>query len=154
MQSLLTDGAPSSVSEFSTNEGLISYAESIELPKSQSVAQTLQGASPVPVSTTTTASGRTGKLDIDRDVYNAKKLLNHLKKDEVKDLFSELGLFDATVHNEYSASLNVYTDDLLRAWILGKDGVLQSETYQGGATWENLRNALRTLNHHGIAKTI
>jgi hypothetical protein len=92
--------------------------------------------------------------DIDRDVYNAKKLLNHLKKDEVKDLFSELGLFDATVHNEYSASLNVYTDDLLRAWILGKDGVLQSETYQGGATWENLRNALRTLNHHGIAKTI
>jgi hypothetical protein len=43
MQSLLTDGAPSSVSEFSTNEGLISYAESIELPKSQSVAQTLQG---------------------------------------------------------------------------------------------------------------
>ena len=89
--------------------------------------------------------------DIDRDVHNAKKLLNHLKKDEVKDLFSELGLFDATVHNEYSASLNVYTDDLLRAWILGKDGVLQSETYQGGATWENLRNA---LNHHGIAKTI
>ena len=66
----------------------------------------------------------------------------------------KLGLFHATLHNEYSASVRVYRDDLLQAWILGKDGVLQSGKYPGGATWENLRNALTALNHHGIARAI
>ena len=66
----------------------------------------------------------------------------------------KLGLFDATLHNKYSASVSVYANDLLRAWILGKDGVLKSEVYQGGATWENLRNALISLNHHGVAESV
>ena len=66
----------------------------------------------------------------------------------------KLGLSNATIHDKYSASASVYMDDLLQAWILEKDGVLQSGKYPGGATWENLKNALIALNHHGIAKTI
>ena len=40
---------------------------------------------------------------------------------------------------------------LVRAWILG---VLDQEEYEGGATWENLRKALRELNYIGIAAEI
>jgi hypothetical protein len=102
------------------------------------------------VSGPTTTTKRTGKLDINKDVLEAKTLLINLEKDELKDLFMKLGLSDATLHNKYSASVSVYTSDLLRAWILGKDGVLKS----GGATWENLRDALISLNHHGVAENV
>ena len=81
-------------------------------------------------------------------------VLQYLTKDELMDVFRELGLYDHAVRNEYSASLSVYISDLLRAWILGKDGVLQSEIYQGGATWENLRSALISLNHRGTAEKV
>ena len=119
------------------------------------------------VSGPTTTTKRTGKLgiislawligvnpynslDINKDVLEAKTLLINLEKDELKDLFMKLGLSDATLHNKYSASVSVYASDLLRAWILGKDGVLKS----GGATWENLRDALISLNHHGVAENV
>jgi hypothetical protein len=115
-----------------------------------SAAKTPEGVS----SSSAVTTGRTGKLDINKDVHKAKNLLKHLKKEELKDLFVELGLFDATVLNNYSASANVYANDLVRAWVLGKDSVLQSETHPGGATWENLRSGLRTLDHHGVADTI
>ncbi|CAI8002205.1 hypothetical protein GBAR_LOCUS3352 [Geodia barretti] len=98
----------------------------------------------------TTTTKRTGKLDINKDVLEAKTLLINLEKDELKDLFMKLGLSDATLHNKYSASVSVYASDLLRAWILGKDGVLKS----GGTTWENLRDALISLNHHGVAENV
>ena len=93
-------------------------------------------------------------LDIDRDVRKVKVLLAHLDKDELKDLFLELGLFDATVLNKYSGSVSVYANDLIRSWILGKDDVLKSEVYRGGPTWENLKKALMELNHNGIAEKI
>ena len=55
---------------------------------------------------------------------------------------------DKTVHNRYSDSSRAeYSEELVRAWILGRDGVLDQEEYEGGATWENLRKALRELNH-------
>ena len=88
-------------------------------------------------------------------MFKAKCCLKHLDKEDVKDLFQELGLYDSTVQNNYSGSTRAaYCEGLIRAWILGRDGVLMKEDYSGGATWENLRKALRELNHHGIAKDI
>ena len=60
-------------------------------------------------------------------------------------------MFDRTVRNKESSALDVYLDDLVRMWILEKDGVLDSE---GGATWENLKKALEDQKHLGIAKKI
>ena len=77
-----------------------------------------------------------------------------MTKDELQDLFMELGLFHATLQDKYSGSVNAYASDLLRAWILGKDGVLKSDEYQGGATWENLKKALISLDRNGIAQTM
>ena len=82
----------------------------------------------------------------------AKGCLKHLDKDELKDLFQELGLYHSTVQNSYSGSTRAeYSERLIRDWIRGEDGVLTSEDYSGGATWENLRKALKELNHHGVA---
>ena len=92
--------------------------------------------------------------DINRDVRKVKVLLAHLDKDELKDLFLELGLFDATVLNRYSGGVSGYAHDLIRSWILGKDDVLRSEVYCGGPTWVNLKKALIELNHNGIAQKI
>ena len=48
-----------------------------------------------------------------------------------------------------------YAEGLIRAWILGDEGVTTaSEDYPGGATWENLRKALNELNHSGIAASV
>ena len=77
--------------------------------------------------------------DIDRDVHRVKGCLKNLDKEELKDFFQELGLFDQTVCNRYSDSSRAeYSEELVRAWILGRDGVLDQEGYEGGATWENL----------------
>ena len=92
--------------------------------------------------------------DIDRDVHKVKGLLANLKKEELKDLFLELGLSDATVQNNYSGSVSDYANDLIRLWILGKDAVLKSVVYPGGATWENLRKGLSKLKHFGIMENI
>ena len=88
-------------------------------------------------------------------MFKAKGCLKHLDKEDVKDLFQQLGLYDSTVQNNYSDGTRAaYCEGLIRAWILGRDGVLMKEDYSGGAMWENLRKALRELNHHGIAKDI
>ena len=93
-------------------------------------------------------------LDIDRDVGKVADLLKNLTRDELKRLFSELGLFNATVMNKYEQGTSVYADDLIQKWILEKDDVLSKTDYPEGATWENLKKALKKLNHHGIAKHI
>ena len=92
--------------------------------------------------------------DIDRDVLKAKRLLESLDKNELKDLFRELGLSDTTVRKKDSDSLDVYAEDLIRSWILEKDAVLESEVYHGGATWDNLKKALTESKHIGIARKI
>ena len=76
-------------------------------------------------------------LDIDKDILQVKEILRSLEKQDLKNLFRELGLYDHTVRNKDSESLEVYAEDLVRAWILGKDNVVK-----GGATWENLKKAL------------
>ena len=81
-----------------------------------------------------------------------KGCLKNLNKEELKDLFQELGLFNQIVGNRYSDSSRAeYSEELVRAWILGRDGVLDQEEYEGGATWENLRKALGELKHIGVA---
>ena len=92
--------------------------------------------------------------DLNRDVRKVTFLLKNLEKDELEELFLELGLLNTTVQNKKSASTQVYAKDLIRSWILGKDDVLKSEEYRGGATWENLKKALVKLNHSGIAEQI
>ena len=76
--------------------------------------------------------------------------MKNLKHNQLKDLFRDLGLFDATVLNKSDD----YANDLIRAWILGSDDVLKSEKYTGGATWENLKTALVEWGHIGIANHI
>ncbi|CAI7997388.1 hypothetical protein GBAR_LOCUS2139, partial [Geodia barretti] len=92
--------------------------------------------------------------DINRDLLIAKRHLQHLRKEELKELFLELGLFDATVQNNFDRSRDTYAEDLIRAWILGKDGIGTKEEYKEGETWENLKKALRKINHHGVADAI
>ena len=56
--------------------------------------------------------------DIDRDVRRVKGCLKNLDKEELNDLFQELGLFDQTVCNRYSDSSRAeYSEELVRAWI-------------------------------------
>jgi hypothetical protein len=104
--------------------------------------------------TPATLGSRAGKLNIDRDVRKVKRLLKPLDNDELKELFEEFGLSNATLRNKYAQGVNVYADDLVRAWILGKDGVLKSKEYPGGATWGNLKKALTKLGRTGIAEEI
>ena len=93
--------------------------------------------------------------DIDRDLHIAKRHLQHLSKQELKELFLELGLFDATVRDNLTdSSRDSYAEDLIRAWILGRDGIMIKEEYKGGATWGNLKKALRNINHPGVAAAI
>jgi hypothetical protein len=108
-----------------------------------------------PTSTSSPTGQKTGKLDLDRDDVNSTKTaLQHLEKEELKDLFQELGLSDLTARNKYTKSIKAYAEDLIRGWILGRDNVTKSAEYPGGATWENLRKALRKMEHHGIAERI
>ena len=74
--------------------------------------------------------------------------------DQLKGLFEELGLYDATLRNRYANNVTAYSDDLTRAWIQGRDGVLKSDDYPGGPTWENLKKALLEIRHKGIADKI
>ena len=85
--------------------------------------------------------------DIDKDGRSVKELLKPLNRDELKELFEELGLSDATLRNRYSDSTMAY---LVRGWILRRDAVLD----RGGATWENLKKVLQRLGHNGIAANI
>ena len=91
-------------------------------------------------------------LDINKDILLVKEILRSLEKQDLKNLFRELGLHDQTVRNKDSESLEVHAEDLVRAWILEKDNVINS--YQGGATWENLKKALEKMNYVGIARSI
>ena len=91
-------------------------------------------------------------LDINKDILQVKEILRSLEKQDLKNLFRELGLYDHTVRNKDSEPLEVYAEDLVRAWILGEDNVVNS--YQGVATWENLKKALEKMNHAGIARSI
>ena len=84
------------------------------------------------------------------DGRKVKKLLKSLNRDELKSLFEELGLYDATLRNKYSDSAVAYLDDLVRSWIQARDYVLD----RGGATWESLKSALQELGHNGIANEI
>ena len=51
--------------------------------------------------------------DIDQDMSKAKCVLIHLDKDELGDLFRELGLYDTSVRDKYTDSLNDYAEDLI-----------------------------------------
>ena len=94
---------------------------------------------------------RSMTTDIDKDGCRVKNLLKDVNKEELKRLFEELGLSNATLTNRYSDSAVAYLDDLVRAWIaLGKDAVLD----KGGATWESLKKALQRLGQHGIVVNI
>ena len=77
------------------------------------------------------------------------KYLN--KKELLRDLFRDLGLADKTLHNtSENPDLSQYAEDLLRAWINIRDGVLK----KGGPTWENLIAILTNQGHHGAVAEI
>ena len=95
--------------------------------------------------------------DKGRDLGVAKGILVHYLdiNGELRDLFRELGLDNATLQEHYeNYGLSQYAEYLLRAWINGRDDVLNNPAYPGGATWENLREALIELGHHGAAEKV
>ena len=88
--------------------------------------------------------------DLDDDLLKANELLEDLEKDDLRELFKELGLSEKTVKNKYAAATTAYANDLLRNWIIQKDDVLK----KGGATWPNLKAALIRKKQAGIAAEI
>ena len=93
-------------------------------------------------------------LDIDKDVSSVKKnILKELNHMELKDLFSELGIKNATLQNNYQQGLDAYADVLICTWIRG-DQLVERQEYRGGATWENLKKALNRLGFGGTASKI
>ena len=93
---------------------------------------------------------RSMTTDIDKDGRKVKELLEPLENYQLKHLFEELGLSNATLTNRYRDSRDAYLDDLVHAWIQGRDYVLD----RGGATWESLKRALQELGHNGIVVNI
>ena len=73
---------------------------------------------------------------MDRDLHDAKMiLLNYLNKEQLRNLFRQLGLANATLQDHFHHyGLNDYAEDLLLAWINERDNVLSNPEYPGGAT--------------------
>ena len=95
-------------------------------------------------------------IDIDRNLGPAKGILVcHLDKEQLRHLFLELGLAHKTLQDNLDHyGLSQYTEDLVRAWISGRDDVLKKPEYPGGATWKNLRKALTKEGHGEAAREI
>ena len=93
---------------------------------------------------------------MDRDLGPAKNILvRRLDKQQLKNLFRELGLADTTLQDHLDHyGLSQYAEDLVHAWINGRDDVLKKPEYPGGATWDNLRKALDKEGHGGAALQI
>ena len=88
-------------------------------------------------------------LGIDKDGPDVRQLLKPLNRDELKQLFEELGLSDTTLRNKYELDNVVYADDLIRAWMLGKDSVQK----MGGVTKKNMKIALEKIGQNGLARS-
>ena len=86
---------------------------------------------------------------LDDDIA-VQDLLKDLMKEELKELFRKLGLSPRRVELQYDSALNVYRNALVRSWILEDDKVKE----KGGATWETLRDVLRSMDKRGIADNI
>ena len=69
-------------------------------------------------------------LDIDKDILQVKEMLRSLEKQDLKNLFRELGLYDLTVRNKDSESLE------------GRGG---SKKFRGGGT-SVLREGVRVID--------
>ena len=79
----------------------------------------------------------------------------YLNKEQLRDIFRDLGLADATLQEHYQDyGLDEYAEDLLIAWINKRDDVLDNPDYPGGATWENLRKALAKNGHNGAREQL
>ena len=67
--------------------------------------------------------------------------MDFLDKEQLRDLFLELGLADRILQEDFEVhTISQYADSLLRAWINEEDYVPT-----GGATWENLKTALQSI---------
>ena len=74
----------------------------------------------------------------------------YLDKQQLRDLFLELGLAYTTVQDHFeNYGVAQYADSLLLAWINERDYVPR-----GGATWENLKTALQSIGCDGAANQI
>ena len=92
-------------------------------------------------------------IDINEDVGSVMDILQELNHMELKNLFTELGIKNATLQKNYQQGFDVYADDLIRTWIKGNQ-MVERPKYQGGATRENLKKALNKLGFHGTASKI
>ena len=76
--------------------------------------------------------------------------MEYLDKDQLRDIFRELGLVNATLQEHKDYGLNEYAEDLLKAWINKRDDVLE----KGRPTWKNLITALTKKRHKGAVEEI
>ena len=76
--------------------------------------------------------------------------MGYLNKEQLRDLFRELGLAEGILQEYFEVyGVAQYADSLLRAWINEEANVLT-----GGATWENLKTALQSIGCGGAANQI
>ena len=76
--------------------------------------------------------------------------MDYLNKEQLRDLFRDLGLADRTLQDHYATpGVGQYADSLLRAWINEEDYVPT-----GGATWETLKTTLESIGCGGAANQI
>jgi hypothetical protein len=88
-----------------------------------------------------------------KDKADVMKYLSPLSKHEIKTLGMLLGLYDATVMNDFDTPIKkYYLDSILTAWFNEKDGV----TENGTPSWNVLEHSLKDelLGHNGIARKI
>ena len=86
------------------------------------------------------------------DVHFVEDILAQfiMKRADIQRLFIKLGLSEITAGGFHDIhDKKEYAHGLLVAWRNEQDDVLTK--YPGGATWDNLRNALIAIGHRGTA---
>ena len=89
-------------------------------------------------------------LDINQDLNYIFDTLQNLNKGEIKSLGCRLGLSQSTVTNTESFTTKSYLKDIMRAWMMKKDSVVE----KGEPTIDNLRKALEAEGQRGFAQKL
>ena len=131
---------------------IISASTQAKSLKSSSLETTYCGSSVsvVPPATGTDPRNIHRVLDIDQDLNYILDTLQNLNKEEIKSLGRCLGLSQSTVTNTESFTTKSYLEDVMRAWMMKKDNVVE----KGEPTIDNLRKALEAEGQRGIAQKL
>ena len=90
------------------------------------------------------------------DIAKAKDILvEFLDKEEMRDIFRDLGLPEETLNDDFAhCGNNKYADDMVKAWKKEKVRKDMAGKEEGKPIWKNLKKALFDRNHHGAVAKI